>query len=59
MRELRKQLDDVEILLAGHAEDVLDALVFQRCHQQVGSFGHGFDLFRLEFAACCSMCRST
>jgi hypothetical protein len=34
-------LDDVEILLAGHAEDVLDAFVLQRCHQQVGSFGHG------------------
>ena len=28
-------LDDVEIFLAGHPEDVLDALVLQRCHQQV------------------------
>ena len=36
-----QRLDDVEILLPGHAEDVLDALVLQRCHQQVGSFGHG------------------
>jgi hypothetical protein len=52
-------LDNVEIFLPRDAENVLDALVFQRCHQQVGSLGHGFDLFRLEFAACCSMCRST
>ena len=41
MLDVRKRLDDVEVLLAGHAEDALDALVLQRCHQQVGSFGHG------------------
>ena len=29
----------------GHPEDVLDALVLQRCHQQVGSFGHGSQSF--------------
>ena len=40
MRDRRSDSDDVEILLAGHAEDMLDAFVLQRCHQQVGSFGH-------------------
>ena len=36
-----KDFDDVEIFLSGHTKDVLDTLVLQRCHQQVGSFGHG------------------
>ena len=44
MLRVAQRLDDVEVLLAGHAEDVLDALVLQRCHQQVGSFGHGLAL---------------
>jgi hypothetical protein len=35
-----ERLDDVEILLAGNAEDVFDAFVVQSRNQQVGSFGH-------------------
>ena len=43
-----ERFHDVEVLLAGHAEDALDTLVLQRGHQQVGSFGHGFGLTGLE-----------
>ena len=35
-----KRLDDVEILLARHAEDPLDALVLERRHQQVRTLNH-------------------
>jgi hypothetical protein len=28
-----KRLDDVEILLAGHAENAVDALILQCCNQ--------------------------
>ena len=39
-RGVAQALDDVEVLLAGHAEDALDALVLERADQQVGAFGH-------------------
>ena len=37
-RRLAKRLDDVEVLLAGHAENPLDALVFQRGDEQIRPF---------------------
>ena len=36
-----ERLDDIEVLLAGYAEDALDALVLQRGNQKIGAFGHG------------------
>ena len=42
MLRAAQRLDDVEILLAGHAENVLDTLVLQRGDQQVGAFGHDY-----------------
>ena len=35
-----QRLQHVEILLAGNGEDVFDALVLERCHQQIGSLCH-------------------
>ena len=35
-----QKLDNIEVLLAGDAEDEIDALVFKRRDQQVRSFGH-------------------
>ena len=58
-RRVAKRFYDVEVLLTGYAEDALDALVRERGHQQVGSFGHGFGSTGLEQrvsivgAACC------
>src|ERR1043166_2837962 len=41
-RDLRlaQGFDDVEIFLAGNAEDALDAFVLERGHQQIGTLGH-------------------
>ena len=35
-----ERLDDVEVLLAGNAEDALDALVLQRRDEKIRAFGH-------------------
>jgi hypothetical protein len=36
-----QRFDDVEVLLARHAEDPLDTLILQRSDQQVRSLCHG------------------
>ena len=38
-----QRLQDVEVLLARHAEDAIDALVLERGDKQVRPFGHRFD----------------
>ena len=45
-----ERLDDVEVLLARHPEDLGDALVLQRRYQQVRALGHGlsFLLFVID-----------
>ena len=35
-----QRLDDVEVLLAGNAEDALDAFVLERGDEEIGAFGH-------------------
>jgi hypothetical protein len=39
-RRAAQRLDDVEVLLAGNAEDALDALVLERGDEEIGAFGH-------------------
>ena len=38
---LPQRLDDVEILFAGHAEDILDAFLFEARNKNIRCFGHG------------------
>ena len=39
-RRFSEAFDDVEIFLAGNAEDAIHALILKRGNQQVGAFGH-------------------
>lgn len=48
-RGIAQAFDDVEVLLAGHAKDALDALVLERADEQVRSFSHERLLFVLVF----------
>jgi hypothetical protein len=32
--------DHVEVLLAGHAEDTVDAFILERADEKIGSFSH-------------------
>ena len=38
MLDVRKRLDDVEVLFAGDGEDAVDALVLEGLDEQVGCF---------------------
>jgi hypothetical protein len=46
---LPQRLDQIEVFLAGNAEDALDTLILQRCDEDIRSLGHGktCDVLRL------------
>ena len=52
LRRARQAVEQIEILLAGDAEDIFDALFFQALDEQVGSFHH---LPSRPFFGCCAM----
>src|SRR5215218_6711297 len=43
-RGCTERLDHVEVLLAGDAEDAVDALVLEGCNQKIRTLGHGSQL---------------